>query len=67
MVRPKGRRDNIALKTARLSDRTLTLLKKLQEYHKFKTLDDTIYYYLPSTNEPSAAAKPRLFHSAREI
>jgi shikimate 5-dehydrogenase len=65
MGRPFGKREQIAIKKIRITDRTLSRLKDLQQKLGLQTLDETIYYYLPPANEP-AVSKPRLFHRAKK-
>jgi hypothetical protein len=59
LVRPKGLREQITTKRIRVSDRTLTRLKKLQKSLRLQTLDETIYHYLPPTvNEQTTKPRP---------
>ncbi|HEY7079298.1 MAG TPA: hypothetical protein VH500_06330 [Nitrososphaeraceae archaeon] len=68
MARPFGKRVHTALKTVRISNRTLALIKSLQAKYNFQTLDETIFYLLvSSTNKPNHVYKPKINDDARTL
>jgi hypothetical protein len=66
MARHFGKREQVAIKRIRITDRTLSRLNDLQQKLGLQTLDETICYCLPLANQP-AVTKPRLFHNAKKI